>query len=80
MNLFLGRAIVNFQKFNNQPRMTFVLVSPVSAFSFACASMSSRGRDLNGETSLETAVSPRIGAHLRRIALSVSSRSLVSPM
>jgi hypothetical protein len=44
INLFFGRAIVIVQKFNNQPRMTFVLVSPVSAFSFAHASMSSHGR------------------------------------
>jgi hypothetical protein len=80
MNLFSGRAIVIIRKFNNQPRMTFVSVSPVSAFSFARASMSLRGRGLNGETSLETAVSPRRVARSRRIALSVSSRSTVSPM
>jgi hypothetical protein len=78
--LFLGRAIVIVQKFNNQLRMTFVLVSPVLAFSFTRASMSLRGRGSNGETSLETAVSPRRGAHSRQIALSVSSRSTVSLM
>ncbi len=80
MNLFLGRAIVIVQKFNNQPRMTFVSVSLVSAFNFARASMLLHGRGSNRETSLETAVSPRRGACLRRIALSVSSRSTVSLM
>ncbi len=80
MNLFLGRAIAIVRKFNNQPRMTFVSVSLVLAFSFACASMSLRDRGSNGETSLETVVSPRRGVHSRWIALSVSSRSTVSPM
>jgi hypothetical protein len=80
MNLFLGRAIVIVLKFNDQPRMTLVLVSPVLALSFAQASMSSRGRGSKGETSREMAVSPRRGARSRRVVLSESSRSTVSPM
>ncbi len=35
MNLFSERAIVIVLKFNDQPRMTLVLVSPVLALSFA---------------------------------------------
>jgi hypothetical protein len=80
MNLFLGRAIVIVRKFRNQPRMTFVSISPVSAFSVARASMLSRGRGLIGKTSLETAVSPRRGASSSRVALLVLLRSIVRPM
>ena len=80
MNLFSGRAIVIVLKFNNQPRMTLVSVTPVSALSFAQASMSSRGRGSKGETSWETAVSPRSGAHSRQVVLSESLWSTVSPM
>ena len=42
--------------------------------------MSLRGRGLKGGTLRETAVSPRRGARSRRVALSESSRSTVSPM
>jgi hypothetical protein len=80
MNLFSGRAIIIVQKFNHQPRMTFVSVSPVSAFSLAWASMSLHGRGSIGETSWETAVSPRRGAHLSRVALLVLLRLIVRPM
>ena len=78
--MFSGRAIVIVRKFHNQPRMTFVSVSPVSAFSLARASMSLRGRGSIGETSQETAVSPRRGACSSRVALLVLSRLIVRPM
>ncbi len=80
MNLFSGRAIVIVLKFNNQPRMTLILVSPVSALSFALLSMSSQGRASVGETSRKTAVSPSSRACLRRVAFFVFSMSTVRPM
>jgi hypothetical protein len=80
INLFSGSAIFIVQKFNNQPSMTLTLVSPISAFNFAHASMSSRGRGSSGETSHETTVSLRRGALLKHVTLSVPSRSTHRPM
>ena len=80
MNLFSRREIVIVQKFRSQPRTIFVSERPVSAMSFFCASISSRGKGPKGETSQDTAVRPSRGVHSSLVALSVLLRSTVSPM
>ena len=80
MNLFSGRDIVIVRKFSSQPRMILVSERPVSAMSLFRASMSSRGKGSKGETSRDTAVRPSRGARSSLVALSVLSRSTVSPM